>query len=74
MNGQVINTKNIKTVMWGVNPGVKKYKKIPSNFTICFIGVIRDSQGIELLLRSIKDESDIKLKILGSCPKELLKK
>ncbi len=75
MNGNVLNTLNRSTVMWGINPP-KSYKKNLNSkeIVLLFIGVIRDSQGLELLLQVIKENPDFRLKLLGSSTDEYFKK
>lgn len=65
MNGKVVNTQNKKTIMWGVsNKPIES--RSGKEFTIGFVGVIKESQGIEFLLEAVKEIPSIKLKILGS--------
>lgn len=72
-NGYVAHKSNKKTVMWGVNPvGIEKRNSTSRN--ICFVGVIKDSQGIELLIRVMKEIEGSTLKILGSSTDELYRK
>lgn len=70
MNGKILSTNNKKTVMWGIKPVAipSKEKKI---FTLCFIGVIKPSQGLETLLEIVKKMKDIRLKILGASTEEM---
>lgn len=65
-NSQLMNTRNRKTVMWGIKtpPLILKEKK-SKKIIICFIGVLRDSQGIEKLLQAVRDIKEVYLKILG---------
>lgn len=73
-NGRVVQKKNKQTVMWGVQPyqGIKRQITIP--FRLLFVGVIRQSQGIEDLLLFIKNSSYLHLSILGVCEITLYKK
>lgn len=72
MNGRVIATKNKKTIMWGIKP-INLTTKKKDVFTICFIGVIKPSQGLETLLEIVKKKKDIRLKILGGSTPEMAK-
>jgi len=74
MNDKVINTKKRKTVMWGVLPKNIQRKFDKRAFTILFVGVIRDSQGLEFLFDFLQSHKDYSLKILGICTDELYKK
>lgn len=65
MNGKVLSTYNKKTIAWGVKPQ-KISSKSGGKFVLCFIGVIKPSQGLEVLLEAVKKIKDIELKILGS--------
>lgn len=55
-----------KTAMWGVDSSLYRYGKyVGSTITLCFVGVLVETQGIELLLSVIKHSSNIRLKIIG---------
>ncbi len=74
MNGKILRTANRKTVMWGVNP--KKIKRTLSkkSFTILFVGLIKESQGLESVFNFLKTNKEYKLKIVGVCEQQLFKK
>lgn len=75
MNGRVLDTIERSTTMWGIKPPKMQKKKLNSKKVILlFIGVIRDSQGLELLLEVIKRNPDFYLKLLGSSTEEYFKK
>jgi hypothetical protein len=75
MNGKLLENAQRSTTMWGVNPEKKYIKKEDSKkIVLLFIGVIRESQGIELLLQVIKENSDFYLKLLGSSTDSYFKK
>lgn len=65
MNGKILNTENRKTIMWGVNPRKIKRELKKSEFTMLFVGLIKDNQGIELLLEFLKMHKKYSLKIIG---------
>lgn len=71
MNGKIINTFNKKTVMWGVKPkNLPKF--LSSNMcSMLFVGLIKESQGLEFLLRFLKDHKNYKLNIIGVCEDKL---
>lgn len=75
MNGKILNTSERSTTMWGINPPQNYKKNLRSKkIILLFIGVIRDSQGIELLLQVIKKNPDFYLKLLGSSTQEYYQK
>ncbi len=69
-NGQIVHTQNAKTIMWGVKPQDKKNIST-KNLQLCFIGVIRESHGLEQTLALLKKKKDLKIKVLGTCNQEL---
>lgn len=67
MNGSVMDTKFRKTIMWGVNP-----KKIKRNLkkiqkTLLYVGVVRESVGLDIVYRFLKEHRDYRLKVIGIC-------
>jgi hypothetical protein len=74
MNGSVKNTNNTKTIMWGVKELSTKASLKDKIITLCFVGVIRPSQGLDATLQCIKDLPFVKLKIIGSCNDTLYRK
>lgn len=75
MNGKVIDKENKKTVMWGVMPSVGYQKRAPDDFIVlCFIGLVKESQGLPRLFRVLKENKKVKLKVLGFCPEDLYQK
>lgn len=73
-NGEIRNTKNRKTVMWGVNPKKITRKLSVTQFHVLFVGLIKDSQGLEVVFAFLKDNKDTKLSIVGFCNDVLYKK
>lgn len=71
MNGKVINTKTHKTVMWGVNPKHIKRKLVLSRFNLLFVGLIKDSQGLEFFYEFLKNHPKYFINILGVCNDKL---
>lgn len=73
MNGKILKNDFRKTVMLGVKPKriVRKYDK---NFTILFVGLIKESQGLEFFYKFLKENKEYKLKVIGDCEKKLYAK
>lgn len=73
MNGKVINTFNKKTVMWGVKPK-NLPKALPTDIcSMLFVGLIKESQGLEFFLRFLRDHKNYKLNIIGICEDKLFR-
>ncbi len=74
MNGKVVNTKKRKTILWGVKPRIIR-KGIPQGqLAILFVGVIKESQGLNLIFSFLKENKEYKLNIIGVCDDRLYKK
>jgi hypothetical protein len=73
MNGKLVSKQNIKTVMWGMGKPFLHVRHVTNPIKVCFIGEIRDSQGIEYLLSATSKNPHIFTKIIGKCPDELYK-
>jgi len=74
LNGYTIKTRNVKTVMWGIDSEYarKVLRKSPcGNCILGFSGMLRKSQGIEELLEALKNLPNVSLKLLGPAPNEL---
>lgn len=73
-NGKVVDTKRRKTIMWGVKP--KRLKRTTPNrsFSVLFVGLVKESQGIEFLFDFLKDHKEYSLNIIGVCDNNLYKK
>src|SRR6185369_16244742 len=74
MNGRIVDTNKRKTVMWGVKPKHLKRKLSKNNFVILFVGVVKESQGIEHIFSFLKENNDCFLNIIGICDAALYKK
>ena len=73
-NGKLVDTNNRKTVMWGVKPLKSNRKKMDfkkKSFTILFVGLIKESQGIEFLLKYLSNKKNYTLNIVGICDNKL---
>ena len=73
-NNKIANSINHKTIMWGVN--TKKIARIPSqnNFSLLFVGLIKESQGLEFIFNFLKNHKGYHLNIIGVCDNVLYKK
>jgi len=70
-NGRIINTTSRKTIMWGVKPKNIKRNFPKDSFTILFVGLIKDYQGLEFMFDFLKSHKDYKLNIIGICDDKL---
>ncbi len=71
INGTVIDNEHIKTIMWGVKPPKKYATYTGGLLTLCFIGTIRETQGLKIVIELLRTKKDIKVKILGPCEERL---
>lgn len=74
VNGKVTNSKDKKTIMWGILPKSLQRDLVSTKFTALFVGVIRESQGLEFIFEFLKSNRDCSVKIVGVCEKKLYKK
>lgn len=74
MNGKVLEDSNRKTVMLGVSPKEITRTFDRNNFSILFVGLIKESQGLEFFYDFLKVNKEYKLKIVGVCEKKLYTK
>lgn len=66
MNGKIINTPHKHTVMLGMDqPTIRTIGK-HQPFTLTFIGVLKDSQGIDEILKAVASKKDLRLKLIGT--------
>ncbi len=74
MNGEILNTEKRKTILWGVKPQIIK-KMFPSGKrTILFVGLIKESQGLDLVFQYLRIHKNYYLKIIGVCDDTLYAK
>lgn len=73
-NGKVVDTYSRKTVMWGVKSAAIATKPPNKDFVILFVGLVKESQGLEHIFEYLKKNDSVKLKIVGVCGKELYAK
>jgi len=74
MNGRVLDTERKKTVMWGVKPKILKRNPPKNKFILLFIGVVKESQGLDRVFSYLRNSKDTLLNIIGICDPVLFKK
>lgn len=74
MNSKIINNDMRKTIMWGILPKDIKRKFNKEIFSILFVGVIRESQGLEFVFDFLKTHKNYLLKIIGEGDSRLFSK
>jgi glycosyltransferase involved in cell wall biosynthesis len=74
LNGKVLKTNNKKTIMWGVNPIAIKRSIKKAQFTFLFIGVVKESQGLDFFFDFLRSRKDFRIKVLGVCDEKLYKR
>ena len=72
--GRIVNTLKRKTVMWGVKSINIKRNPHTLHFNILFVGLIKDSQGLENIFELLKANKFYRLTIVGECNKSLYSK
>ncbi len=72
--GRVMDSLRSKTVMWGVKPVSITKRLSGKQLNILFVGLVKEDQGIEVLLSFLAKHPDYALKIIGICHGELFKK
>lgn len=73
-DGKVVDNERKKTVMWGVKPIITKKRDVKGQLHILFVGLVKEGQGLEVLLSFLAKHPDYTLKIIGICREELFKK
>ena len=73
-NGKVLKSNNRKTVMLGVKPKTFRRTFNRNDFNILFVGLIKESQGLELFFDFLKENKKYNLKLLGVCENKLYAK
>ncbi len=73
-SGKLLNQENKHTVMLGINPPKIEKRKLKNSITLCFIGVIVESQGVDLLLSTVAKNKNLNLRIIGTGREELVQK
>ncbi len=69
--GTIMNDRWKKTVMWGVKPIITRRRDIKGEFNILFIGLLKEGQGIEVILKFLATHPEYALKIIGICRDDL---
>lgn len=72
-DGNVVDSELKKTVMWGVKPIITKKRDVKGQLHILFVGLVKEGQGLEVLLLFLAKHSDYTLKIIGICRDDLFK-
>jgi hypothetical protein len=67
MNGKLLDTINVRTVMWGIRLEKINVKKKHDRIILCFIGVVRKGHGLDLAFKLAKKYKQVSIKILGEC-------
>lgn len=74
MNGIILDTSRRRTILWGVKPRIVR-KSIPSGaLTMLFVGVIKKSQGLDLIFSFLRENQEYRLNVIGVCDDWLYKK
>lgn len=71
LNGRVVNERNKRTVMWGVQPCANGKPQPKGQFRLLFVGVVRPSQGLEDIFSFLAEHTDVYLRIVGVCEQRL---
>ncbi len=69
--GNVVDNERKKTVMWGVKPIITRKRDVKGRLNILFVGLVKEGQGIEVLLAFLAKHPDYTLNIIGICRDEL---
>lgn len=72
--GIVMDNKWKKTIMWGVKPIITRKRDVKGQLNILFVGLVKEGQGIEVLLSFLAKHPSYTLKIIGICRDELFTK
>lgn len=73
--GKLLDEKNKKTVMWGIDPKEMSERAKPAkSLILCFIGVLAPWQGIDFLLTVVKENKNVNLKLIGTGQPRLVAK
>ncbi len=74
MNGKILDTKTKRTILWGVKPKLVKKRFPTGKMTMLFVGLIKESQGLELVFKYLKKHKNYDLNIIGVCDDKLYAK
>lgn len=72
--GNIMNDRWKRTVMWGVKPIITRKRGFKGQFNILFVGLLKEGQGIEVILTFLANHSEYALKIIGICSDVLFRK
>lgn len=73
-NQKIINKDDKRTIMWGVKPKSATRSKTSNTFKILFVGLIKESQGIEFILNFLRQNRNYHVSIIGICNNTLYNK
>lgn len=71
MNNKIVEDYTHKTVMWGILPKKIKREIGKKNLSMLFVGVVRESQGLEFVFEFLKTYKEYSLKIIGAGEKKI---
>ena len=64
-NGKILNTERRRTILWGVKPRKIQRDFEKTQYSLLFVGLVKDSQGLELLFEFLRLHKKYSLKIIG---------
>lgn len=70
-NGKLIHTTDARTVMWGVKAKNLRHAYTDKTTSLLFVGLIKESQGLEQIFKFLSTHSRYYLNIVGVCEKSL---
>lgn len=74
MNGKVISTQRRKTVLWGIKPKIVRTGVPHGAPMLLFIGIVKESQGLDIVFEFLKTHRAYRLSILGMCDQNLYRR
>lgn len=74
LNGKIAASRNHATVMWGVKRVRKPRITSGSRFTLLFIGLIKEGQGLEFIFSFLSKHKDYFVNIIGICDETLFRR
>lgn len=73
MNDKIIESSLKKTIMLGMKMPKIQIKQPPKKkLILCFIGVLKRNQGLEIILPMIKKDNNLSLNLIGTGEKEVI--
>lgn len=74
MNGKIISKTSKRTVMWGLRRELPSDRPISTQHTLLFVGVVKGTEGLELIFHFLAKHKIYKLNIIGICSDTLYRK